>query len=129
MAEEAAMRPFSPLPLAALLFPLLLSACGTGGVESAGSRPGGPMAGQYGKGMRGLIGADARRLIAQLGQPRLDIRDRTVRKLQFARGNCIIDAYLYAPARGREPVATHVESRLTNGQDVPLSACGIGVAE
>jgi len=87
------------------------------------------MASQYGQGVRGLVGADARRLIAQLGPPRLDIRDRTVRKLQFAKGNCIIDAYLYAPARGREPVATHVESRLTNGQDAPLSACGLSAPE
>jgi hypothetical protein len=124
MADEAAMRITLPSLLALSLLPFL-SACGAGGVDSASSQPAMPMAGQYGRGAHGLIGLDARHLIAQLGQPRLDIRDRTVRKLQFARGRCIIDAYLYAPARGREPVSTYVESRLASGEDVSLSICGI----
>ena len=112
--------------MAALGGLLTLTGCGgaTGGVESAGSRPAGPMAGQYGR-PQGLIGANARRLVSILGQPRLDIRDRTVRKLQFVTERCVIDAYLYAPAPGREPVTTHVDARLPTGEDVDLAVCGI----
>lgn len=86
------------------------------------------MANQYGR-ARGLIGADARRLVAMLGTPRLDIRDRTVRKLQFVAGRCVIDAYLYAPAKGREPLATHIDSRLTSGEKVDIAACGLTLQE
>jgi hypothetical protein len=105
---------------------LSLSACGGGGVESAGSQYAGPMVGNYGK-AQGLIGADARRLIAALGQPRLDIKDRSVRKLQFATSRCIIDAYLYAPSPGREPVTTHVDARLPTGEDMDITACGLSL--
>lgn len=107
---------------------LVLAGCGgaSGGIESAGSRPAGPMAGQYGR-PQGLIGINARRLVAILGQPRLDIRDRTVHKLQFANGRCVIDAYLYAPSPGREPVTTHIDTRLPTGQDVDIAVCGINI--
>lgn len=105
---------------------LAVSACGGGGaVQSAGTRPAMPMASDYGRPAQGLVGADARHLAAMLGAPRLDIRDRTVRKLQFVAGRCIIDAYLYAPARGREPVATHVDARLATGEDVEIAACNL----
>ena len=46
-----------------------------------------------------------------------------MRKLQFANGRCILDAYLYAPARGKEPVVTHVDARSPTGTDVDPAAC------
>lgn len=105
-----------------------LSACVA---PSPGSRPSGgmsppPMAGSYGK-AQPLVGLDAKRLIAMFGQPRLDIRDRTVRKLQFmtAGGKCVLDTYLYTTARGREPTVTHIDTRLTDGSDVDPASCGI----
>ncbi|KAK0357616.1 hypothetical protein LTR94_038769 [Friedmanniomyces endolithicus] len=52
------------------------------------------------------------------GEPRLDIRETT-----FANGRCILDAYLYAPARGKEPVVTHVDARSPTGTDVDPAAC------
>lgn len=70
-----------------------------------------------------LTGMDARHLIQQFGAPRLDIRESTVRKLQFANGRCVLDAYLYAPARGKEPVVTHVDARTPAGVDVDPAAC------
>ncbi|MPT47767.1 MAG: hypothetical protein E2598_04995 [Sphingobium sp.] len=85
-----------------------------------------PPAMQYSK-PQALTGLDAKDLIARFGTPRLDIHDRTVRKLQFmtAGGRCVLDTYLYAAARGREPVVTHMETRLTDGRDVDPASCGI----
>lgn len=72
-----------------------------------------------------LVGYDAKRLIDQFGEPRLDIRDRTVRKLQFATGGCVLDTYLYATARGKEPVVTYIDTRTPQGKDIDPAACGI----
>ena len=83
------------------------------------------MAGSFGAPGAPLLGMDAKKLVSLLGQPRLDIRDRTVRKMQFANGRCVIDAYLYAPARGREPQVTHIDARLPTGEDAPVASCGI----
>src|SRR3546814_4687071 len=45
----------------------------------------------YGKVPQALVGADARKLVDLLGRPRMDIRERTVGKLQFANGRCVLD--------------------------------------
>ncbi|HZV18554.1 MAG TPA: hypothetical protein VFF84_07695 [Sphingobium sp.] len=71
----------------------------------------------------GVMGADARGLRRLFGEPRLDIRDPVARKLQFANSQCILDAYLYAPAAGREPVVTHVDARTGAGADMDWQAC------
>lgn len=71
----------------------------------------------------GILGADARGLTRLFGQPRLDIRDPAVRKLQFANGRCVLDTYLYPPAANREPVVTHAEARTSAGADMELNAC------
>ena len=70
-----------------------------------------------------LAGSDARRLQQMFGTPRLAIREATMRKLQFANGRCVLDAYLYAPARGKEPVVTHVDARAPTGNDVDPASC------
>lgn len=82
------------------------------------------MAASYGK-PQPLLGYDAKRLIGQFGEPRLDIRDRTVRKLQFLVGGCVLDTYLYTTARGREPVVTHIDTRYPDGNDADPENCGI----
>ena len=69
------------------------------------------------------MGMDARHLVQQFGTPRLDIRESAMRKLQFANGRCVLDAYLYAPAQGREPVVTHVDARTPAGMDIDPAAC------
>lgn len=108
-----------------VLLVTLLSACAA--VPSAAppttvTRPAPPMASAYGKPTM-LTGMDARRLIQMFGAPRLDIRDPHVRKLQFANGRCILDAYLYAPAKGKEPVVSYADSRQVNGTDMDPAAC------
>jgi hypothetical protein len=103
----------------------VLSACvGTAeGGSQIGTTPA-PMAATYGK-PQPLVGWDAKRLIAQYGEPRLDIRDRTVRKLQFMTGGCVLDTYLYTTARGREPTVTHIDTRRPDGSDADPASCGI----
>lgn len=86
-----------------------------------------PPASAYGKPVQ-VIGMDARRLIAAFGQPRLDIRERTARKLQFTNGKCVLDAYLYTPAKGKEPVVTYSDARLPDGRDTDVGACAMGLA-
>lgn len=71
----------------------------------------------------GVMGADARGLIRLFGEPRLDIRDPSVRKLQFANGQCVLDTYLYPPAANREPVVTHADARTSAGNDMDWNAC------
>ncbi|MCP5398258.1 MAG: hypothetical protein R3E11_01980 [Sphingobium sp.] len=117
------MTRFSVSHLSPLLTAALLSACvapqgGPGGMAPP------PMAARYGK-PQPLVGWDAGRLIARFGEPRLDIRDRTVRKLQFMTGGCVLDTYLYITARGREPVVTHIDTRRSDGSDIDPSNCGI----
>lgn len=112
------------LPVLGLSF---LSACvAPSSTRETGAMPPPPMTSRYGK-VQPLTGLDARRLIAMFGQPRLDIQDRTVRKLQFLTGGgrCVLDTYLYATARGREPVVTHIDTRLTNGSEADPASCGI----
>ncbi|OYW88085.1 MAG: hypothetical protein B7Z20_03455 [Sphingobium sp. 32-64-5] len=107
---------------------LALSACvssPTGQTRGSGTMPP-PPAMQYSR-SQPLFGLDARQLVARFGEPRLDIRDRTVRKLQFmtAGGKCVLDVYLYTTDRGREPTVTHMDTRLTDGRDVDAATCGI----
>ncbi|AEG49982.1 hypothetical protein Sphch_2321 [Sphingobium chlorophenolicum L-1] len=70
-----------------------------------------------------LIGTDARHLIQMFGQPRLDIRESTMRKLQFANGRCVLDAYLYFPPQGKEQLVTHVDARTPTGTDIDAASC------
>jgi hypothetical protein len=75
-------------------------------------------------GLEGVIRQDAAGLLAQFGNPRLDMREGDMRKLQFAGEACVLDVYLYPVAPQGEPVATHVEARrASDGQDVDRAAC------
>jgi hypothetical protein len=76
----------------------------------------------------GLIGAEARALIRLFGEPRLDIRDPAVRKLQFSDGQCVLDAYLYPPRERREPVATYAEARRSDGEAMNWEDCATRLA-
>ena len=103
---------------------LLLSGCGGGVVPSAALPP--PAAGFTPASKpqpNGVIGADARGLMRLFGEPRLDIRDPAVRKLQFSNGQCVLDAYLYAPGANREPLVTHADARNSAGADMDWNAC------
>ncbi|QGN55196.1 hypothetical protein [Novosphingobium sp. Gsoil 351] len=79
---------------------------------------------QFVPGVEGVIGNDAAGLIRQFGKPRLDVIEGDARKLQFSGTACVLDAYLYPPVEGREPLATYIDARrASDGQDVDRAAC------
>ena len=74
-------------------------------------------------GLEGVIGSTARALVAQFGRPDLELREGQARKLQFLAPACVLDAYLYPPRGGGEPVVTHVDARLPDGREMDRSSC------
>lgn len=108
-----------------LLATLSLAACG-----AASDRPQSPAAvapplpaAPKLAGVDRVMGADARDLRALFGLPQQDVREEGARKLQFGNGICILDAYLYPPNKGKDPVVTYVSTRLTDGRDTDKAAC------
>lgn len=77
-----------------------------------------------GPGLEGIIRQDAAALAQRFGQPRLDVREGDMRKLQFVSRACVLDVYLYPLRPNAEPVATHVEARrASDGKEVDRVAC------
>jgi hypothetical protein len=74
-------------------------------------------------GLESVLGRTARTLEALFGKPGLDVREGKARKLQFAGPACVLDAYLYPPAAGGEPIVTHVDARLPDGRDLDRASC------
>ncbi|HEU0134384.1 MAG TPA: hypothetical protein VFR28_06145 [Allosphingosinicella sp.] len=74
-------------------------------------------------GLEAVLGRTARILETQLGKPRLDVREGSARKLQFAGPACVLDAYLYPPAASGEPIVTHVDARRPDGTDFDRASC------
>jgi hypothetical protein len=140
------MRSFATIPLL-LALATTISACSTtGGKPGAGAgappqqvavrqnRPRGPVRApvtrpppqaqvQQLPGLEGVIGATAADLTRHFGTPRLDVLEGDARKLQFTGTACVLDVYLYPSAPGREPQATYVDARRTDGRDVDRAAC------
>jgi hypothetical protein len=74
-------------------------------------------------GLESVLGRTARMLEAQFGKPGLDVREGPARKLQFAGPACVLDAYLYPPKGGGEPIVTHLDARLPDGRDFDRASC------
>lgn len=71
-----------------------------------------------------LLGMTAGELVQKFGTPALQIREGTSLKLQFRGAGCVLDAYLYPPARGQGAErVTHVDARLPGGTDTDPRAC------
>jgi hypothetical protein len=79
-------------------------------------------------GLESIMGRSAGALETQFGRPDLDIREGDARKLQYSSDICVLDAYLYPPARGGEAVVTHVDARLPDGRDVDRASCVAALA-
>ncbi|MGF7148208.1 hypothetical protein FHS96_001836 [Sphingomonas zeicaulis] len=104
---------------------LLLAGCTTGGPPPAVTPPP-PVARPAVPapiGLERVMGKDARNLVALFGNPDQDTREPGARRLQFAGPICILDAYLYPPAKGQEPVVTYVDARQPNGRDIDRASC------
>lgn len=77
-----------------------------------------------GPGMEGVIREGPNSLMRQFGQPRLDVVEGDMRKLQFAATACVLDVYLYPLHPGGDPQATWLEARrASDGAAVDLLAC------
>ncbi|HEU4652193.1 MAG TPA: hypothetical protein VFS49_12340 [Croceibacterium sp.] len=75
-------------------------------------------------GLEDVIEHDTAALVRRFGNPRLEVREGDMRKLQFAGEACVLDVFLYPLRAGAEPVATHVEARrASDGQDVDRASC------
>lgn len=74
-------------------------------------------------GLDRVLGKDLRALVSLFGTPNQDVREETARKLQYASAVCVLDAYLYPPGPGREPLVTHVDARLPTGEDIDRASC------
>ena len=68
-----------------------------------------------------LLGMSAGELIQRMGQPALQIREGAGLKLQWRGRSCVLDAYLYL--QGNVERVTHVDTRLSNGNDTGQPAC------
>ena len=75
------------------------------------------------QGLENVIGRTAAMLTAQFGKAALDIHEGTARKLQFAGAACVLDAYLYPPAGGGDPIVTHIDARHPDGRDMDRASC------
>lgn len=74
-------------------------------------------------GLDAVMGRGARALVALFGDPGLDVREGPARKLQFLGPACVLDAYLYPPRGGGDPVVTHVDARQPDGRDIDRASC------
>lgn len=74
-------------------------------------------------GLEAVMGQSAAALVAAFGRPDLDVREGNARKLQFLGPVCVLDAYLYPPRGGGEPIVTHVDARLPDGRDIDRASC------
>ncbi len=104
---------------------LALSACG-GASKSVEQRPATfipPAAPKVLTGLDRVMGKDARALISLFGPAQQDVREETSRKLQFANANCVLDAYLYPSAKGKDPVVTFLSARVPDGRDADKASC------
>jgi len=104
---------------------LLLAGCVSAQADAPAPAPVQPArpAGYSTVGLATVIGRTARFLEAQFGRPDLDVREGTARKLQFLGPACVLDAYLYPPKGGGEPIVTHVDARLPDGRDIDRASC------
>ena len=111
--------------LVSLMLLGLLTACG-GATKAVEQRPATfipPASAKIPTGLDRVMGKDARALVAMFGPAQQDVREETSRKLQFANANCILDAYLYPSAKGKEPVVTFLSARVPDGRDADKASC------
>lgn len=106
--------------IVALALSLSLAACASSpkGPATSAPPPAPPQVQQGGV----LIGFTAAQLATAFGSPDLRVVEGEGIKQQY-RGPCILDAYLYPPVRGREPVVMHVDARGPQGNDVDREQC------
>jgi hypothetical protein len=74
-------------------------------------------------GLDRVLGHTARELVQLFGASDFEQREGPGLKLQFASNVCVLDAYLYPPAPGREPVVRYIDARQITGEDIDRVSC------
>jgi hypothetical protein len=114
----------------ALLAPLVaLAACSTAPtpppvaaptiVRSAPMRP---------TGLERVLGQNARGLIDLFGNADQTVKEEGAVRMQFRSPICVLDAYLYPSAAGREPQVTYIDTRQPDGRDIDRASCVAALA-
>lgn len=75
------------------------------------------------QGLEMVMGKTASQLKRLFGDPQADVLESPARKLQFASGACILDAYLYPEKAGSEGRVTHIDTRRSDGAEVDRVSC------
>lgn len=113
----------------ALVALLALAGCGEGEVARPAHLPAAPIPVPHtalAAGVDRVQGQTAPSLIAQFGQPQIDVLEGPARKLQFTGPICVLDAYLYRQGRG-EAVVTHIDTRQRNGNPIDQASCVVAL--
>jgi hypothetical protein len=79
-------------------------------------------------GLERVLGQNARELVAQFGAADQSVKEEGATRMQFRGPICVLDAYLYAPSSGREPVVTYVDTRQPDGRDIDRASCVAALA-
>ncbi len=74
-------------------------------------------------GLERVLGANGRALVALFGPSDQDVREETSQRIQFRSPICVLDAYLYPEAKGRDPVVTYIDARQPDGRDIDRASC------
>ncbi|MFL6862051.1 MAG: hypothetical protein ACJ8DZ_03535 [Allosphingosinicella sp.] len=80
-------------------------------------------------GLENVIGRTAHYLENQFGKADLDVREGSARKLQFSGPACVLDAYLYPPRGGGDPIVTYVDARRPDGTDFDRASCAAALVK
>jgi hypothetical protein len=103
---------------------LLVGGCATVPAPMASPPPPPPAKPTYTTvGLERVLGQNASALTRLLGEPDADVTEGAGRKLQFASGICVLDAYLYPKAGGGVPVVTYVDARQRDGRAIDRASC------
>ena len=71
-----------------------------------------------------LVGLSVHDLGLRFGQPRFQVQEGPGTKLQWARGGCVLDVYLYPPVSGAGAVrVTYADARRPSGADLDIRSC------
>jgi len=74
-------------------------------------------------GLTRVLGRPAADVVALIGSPTLDRTEGKGHQLQFARGPCVLDLFLYAPATGAEPRVKYAFARRKDGRPLDPASC------
>ncbi len=71
-----------------------------------------------------LVGLSVHELGLRFGQPRFQVQEGPGTKLQWTRGGCVLDVYLYPPVgqHGNERV-TFADARRPSGAEIDVRSC------